>query len=431
MLCEVSQLPNFLEKKVIVRGWVGHKRKSGKIRFMTLRDGSAVVQLVFSADELSDGEWASFSELKQESSVVISGVVRNEPRAPGGVELLVNSLEIVQIPEQHYPVTHKEHGPDFLLTHRHLWIRSRKQAAILRIRHMVSRAIRSFLDEQGFVETSTPILTPNACEGTTDLFTLPYFDLGDVYLSQSGQLYGEALAMALGKVYTFTPAFRAERSKTRKHLTEFWMMEPEMAWYDRDMTLELIESLIKHIVQMCLDRCESDLHVLERDTSALRNILAPFKRMTYKEALSWLNERGRALNFGDNLGAEDEVLIGESHEVPVFITGYPAKNRAFYMKLDDTDPDVVLDMDLIAPEGFGEIVGGSQREEKLDVLKSRLKDHGLPQKPFEWYFDLRRYGSVPHSGFGLGLERTVAWICGAAHIRECIPFPRMLYRIQP
>lgn len=431
MFLPIRQLPKHLGQEVWVRGWVGHRRKSGKIRFMTLRDGEGYLQLVFSQNELSDQDWKAFGSLKQESSVEMGGVVRKEDRAPGGVEVLVKTLRVVHIPNEDFPISHKTHGPDFLLANRHLWLRSKRQTAILRLRHVVSKAIREFLDQDGFIETPTPILTANACEGTTTLFSVPYFDLGDVYLSQSGQLYGEALAAAAQKIYTFAPAFRAERSKTRKHLTEFWMVEPEMCWFDHAMNTNLIEHLVRFIVQRCLEQCRDELEILERDCSKLEASMAPFKRITYSDALEWLNTQGHQLSFGDTLGAEHEAMLGRSSDVPVFVTHYPVSQRAFYMKVDPNNPNVVLDCDLIAPEGYGEVVGGSQREERIDVLLDRIKGHQLDVKAFQWYLDLRRFGSVPHSGFGLGIERTVAWIGGVSHIRECIAFPRMIYRVEP
>jgi asparaginyl-tRNA synthetase len=431
MTPSIRTLGQHIDQTVTLKGWVGHKRKTGQVRFMMLRDGSAVVQLVLQKESVAEPVWQLFSELKQESSVIVQGRVRKEERALGRVEVDVTDLRAVHIPTQDFPIGHKEHGPDFLLNERHLWLRSRKQSAIMRVRHVACEAIREHLNAQEFYETPAPIFTPNACEGTSTLFSVPYFDLGEVYLSQSGQLYGEALAMALGKIYSFTPAFRAEKSKTRKHLTEFWMVEPEMAWYDHEMNLALIESTVRYVVQRCLERCQTDLGYLERDVSKLEKALQPFKRMTYRQALEWLTQQGRTLKFGDDLGAEDETMIGTHWEVPVFITHYPTASRAFYMKVEEGDPAVVRNCDLIAPEGFGEIVGGSEREERMDVLVERLEAHGLDKNLFEWYLDLRRFGSVPHSGFGLGIERTVAWICGAPHVRECIPFPRMIYRVQP
>lgn len=427
----VITLTNHVSKTVWIRGWVVHHRATGKIQFMTLRDGTSVVQCVVVKSEVSDLDWDLISGLKQESSVMIQGVVKMEPRAPGGCEVLVKGVKVVQIPVQDFPISLKEHGADFLLENRHLWLRSKKQHAILRVRHVVSRAIRDFLDGEGFIETHSPIFTPNACEGTTTLFEVPYFDLGSAYLSQSGQLYGEALAMAAEKIYVFNPAFRAEKSKTRKHLTEFWMIEPEMAWFDHEMNVDLAERLVRFILQRVLECCQRELADLQRDVSKLEKAMGPFKRMTYREMLKYLEKKGRKLNFGDDYGAEEEALIAEGSDVPVFVTHFPAKIKPFYMKVDEKDPEVVLNLDLIAPEGYGELAGGSQREENIAVIEKKMEKEKLNKADFEWYLDLRRFGSVPHSGFGLGLERTVAWICGAAHVRECIPFPRMIYRVHP
>ena len=427
----ITELSQHVGESVRLRGWVGQKRKSGQIRFMNLRDGSSIVQLVFSKENMNDADWELFGKLKQESSVVVSGIVQKSDRAFQQIEVVAHQITAVHIPDTEYPISHKEHGPDFLLSVRHLWIRSRKQSAILRIRHEICRSVREFLNKLGFYETPAPIFTPTACEGTSTLFSVPYFDLGNVYLSQSGQLYGEAMAMAVGKIYTFTPAFRAEKSKTRRHLTEFWMVEPEMAWVDHEENLKIIEGLIRYLLERCLEECQPDFQILERDVRPLEGALKPFRRISYREAIAWLGERGRVLSFGDDFGAEDESLIGQNSETPVFITHYPTQSRAFYMKLDPKDSSVVLNCDLIAPEGYGEIVGGSEREENLDILKSRIASQNLNMADLEWYLDLRRFGSVPHAGFGLGIERTVAWICGVPHIRECIPFPRTIYRVTP
>jgi asparaginyl-tRNA synthetase len=427
----VNTLAYHPDQQVWIRGWVGHRRKSGKIQFISVRDGTGFVQCVISKADCTESDWELASSLKQESALYLEGQVKIDDRAPGGCELQVKSLEIIHLPEKDYPISLKEHGADFLLQNRHLWLRSKKQHAIMRIRHVVSKAIRDYFDQEGFIEAHSPVFTPNACEGTTTLFEVPYFDLGNAYLSQSGQLYGEAMAMAAEKIYVFNPAFRAEKSKTRKHLTEFWMIEPEMAWFDHEMNVNLAESLMGFILKRSLECCQRELNVLERDISKLEKATAPFKRITYTEALEVLAQKGRKLSFGDDFGAEDESALAEDSEVPIFVTHFPAKSKPFYMKVDPENPEVVRNLDLIAPEGYGELIGGSQREESEEVILKKLKAEGLKQEDFEWYLDLRRFGSVPHSGFGLGLERTIAWITGAAHIRECIPFPRMIYRVRP
>jgi len=379
-----------------------------------------------SPDELFD----RFDQLTQESSIIVRGAVRSDDRAPGGYELTLHDLQIIQIAND-YPITPKEHGIEFLMDHRHLWLRSSKQHAILRIRHEIIRAIREFFDQRGFTLVDAPIFTPAACEGTTTLFETEYFDLGKAYLTQSGQLYAEAAAMALGKVYCFGPTFRAEKSKTRRHLTEFWMVEPEVAFNDLNADMELAEEFLEHIVSSVLKNRERELRVLERDTRPLQNVKKPLPRITYDEAVEILHKNGINFEWGNDFGGTDETVISQQFDRPVMVHHYPAKVKAFYMKRDPENPELALAVDVLAPEGYGEIIGGSQREDDYETLLKRLEEYNLPREPFEWYLDLRRYGTVPHSGFGLGVERTVAWICGLDHIRETIPFPRTIYRLTP
>jgi len=387
------------------------------------------MQGVLVKEEVSADVWEKAGKLTQESSLYVTGLVREEPRSPSGYELAVSDIEIIQLTAD-YPITPKEHGVDFLMDHRHLWLRAPRQRAILRIRAVIVSAIQRFFDERGFTLVDPPILTPSSAEGTTNLFHIKYFD-EDAYLTQSGQLYMEAAAMALGKVYSFGPTFRAEKSKTRRHLIEFWMIEPEMAFVDHEQNLRVQEQFISYVVSSVLDNCKPELAVLERDLSALERVKPPFPRITYDEALALLQEIGMALPWGEDFGAPHETAIAEKFDRPVFITHYPASFKAFYMKPDPTRPEVVLCADLIAPEGYGEIIGGSQRIDDPELMAQRFKEHELSEEAYKWYMDLRRYGTVPHSGFGLGLERTVAWICGLDHVRETIPFPRMLYRLYP
>jgi asparaginyl-tRNA synthetase len=414
---------------VTVKGWLYNKRSSGKLHFLLVRDGTGVIQAVVSRADVRPEVYDAASRLTQESSVVVTGRVRAEPRAPGGYELGVSSVEVIQI-SQDYPITPKEHGIDFLMSHRHLWLRSARQHAILRIRATIISAIRRFLDDRDFTVIDSPILTPAACEGTTTLFETSYFDQ-QAYLSQSGQLYVEAAAMSLGKVYCFGPALRAEKSKTRRHLIEFWIVEPEVAFAEHDDNLRLQEELICHVVQTVLTERREELIRIERDVPRLEAVVAPFPRITYDEALSILRAQGTEKEWGDDFGAPDETLLASKYDQPLFVERYPAKSKAFYMQPDPDRPDVALCNDLLAPEGYGEIIGGSQRIHDLELLERRLAEHNLPQDDYEWYVDLRRYGTVPHSGFGLGIERTVAWICGLEHLRETIPFPRLLYRLYP
>jgi asparaginyl-tRNA synthetase len=379
---------------------------------------------------LSEEAFASFDRLTQESSVAVTGKVKKEDRAPGGFEMELSDVQVISVAHE-YPITPKEHGVDFLMDHRHLWLRSSRQHAILRIRHQIIKAVREFFDNRGFTLLDAPIFTPAACEGTSTLFETEYFDLGKAYLTQSGQLYGEAGALALGKVYVFGPTFRAEKSKTRRHLTEFWMVEPEVAFNDLNDNMELAEEFLEHIVTSVLKHRQPELKALERNTKFLETVKKPLPKITYTEAVDILKKKGIDFEWGNDLGGTDETVISEQFDRPVIVHRYPAKVKAFYMKRDPQNSDLALAMDVLAPEGYGEIIGGSQREDDLDALLGRIHEHNLPQSAFEWYLDLRRYGSVPHAGFGLGIERTVAWICGLEHVRETIPFPRMIYRLTP
>lgn len=426
----IENIPKVKEDEIEIRGWLANKRSSGKIVFLIIRDGTGFIQGIVDLNSFSQEELERIEKIPLESSIIVQGKVREEKRAPGGWEIHLNKVEIVSL-SQDYPIQKKEHSIEFLMENRHLWLRDRKQQAILRIRSEVIKAIRDFLDNKGFVLVDAPILTPSSCEGTTTLFELDYFDLGKAYLSQSGQLYMESACMALGKVYCFGPAFRAEKSKTRRHLTEFWMVEPEMAYWDWQDNMRLQEELISYIVQRVLEKRSKELGILERDTKPLEKILPPFPRITYKEAIELLNKKGIPAKYGDDFGGDEETVISQEFEKPVFIHHYPAKIKAFYMQPAPENPEEVLNNDLLAPEGYGEIIGGSQRIHDLNLLEEKIKEHNLPREAFEWYIDLRRYGSVPHSGFGLGIERTVAWICGLKHVRETIPFPRQIYRIYP
>lgn len=416
-------------KAVTIGCWLARKRSSGKIQFLQLRDGTGFIQGVLAKDEAAPDVWEAAGKLTQESSLYVTGVVREEPRSPSGFEIAVTGIEILQIAKD-YPITPKEHGVDFLMDHRHLWLRAPRQRAILRIRAEIIAAVQRFFDERGFTRVDPPILTPSAAEGTTNLFHTKYFD-EDAYLTQSGQLYMEAAAMALGKVYSFGPTFRAEKSKTRRHLIEFWMIEPEMAFVEHEESLRVQEQFVSYVVAQVLERCRPELAMLGRDVAALERVKPPFPRISYDEAIGLLKEAGMELPWGEDFGAPHETAIAEKFDRPVFITRYPTAIKAFYMKPDPERPEVVLCADLIAPEGYGEIIGGSQRIDDPGLLEARFAEHALPKEAYEWYLDLRRYGSVPHSGFGLGLERTVAWICGLDHVRETIPFPRMLYRLYP
>jgi asparaginyl-tRNA synthetase len=415
---------------VTLRGWVYHLRAKGKLVFLVLRDGSGLAQCVLVKGEVDDASFEEATRVPLESSVELTGAVRLDARAPGGAELGVASMKIHQKADLNYPIQPKEHGTGFLVEHRHLWLRSRRPWACLRIRDAAIRSIRAFFHERGFLNIDSPIFTPAACEGTSTLFEVDYFD-DKAYLTQSGQLYAEAAAMAFGKVFTFGPTFRAEKSKTRRHLTEFWMVEPEMAFADLDDVMELAESMVARVVRDCLEQCKEELKALERDTSKLERVTAPFPRISYHEAVEILHSKGLPFEYGNDLGAPDETALGEHFDRPVMIHRYPHAVKAFYMKRDPNDPRFALCVDVIAPEGYGEIVGGSQREEDLKVLEERIVEHKLPAEAFQWYLDLRRFGSVPHGGFGMGLERCVAWLCGVDHLREVIPFPRMLHKIYP
>lgn len=426
----IEDIPKVGEGEVEIRGWLFNKRSSGKIVFLIIRDGTGYIQGVATLDYFSQEELDDFEKIPLESSLIVVGDLKKEPRAPGGYELQLKKVEVISYSEE-YPIQKKDHSIEFLLERRHLWIRSRRQNAILRIRSEVIKAIRDFLDERGFTLVDAPILTPSACEGTTTLFALDYFDLGKAYLSQSGQLYMEAACMALGKVYCFGPAFRAEKSKTRRHLTEFWMVEPEMAYWDWQDNMKLQEELVSYIVQRVLEKRKKELEILERDIKPLEKIVPPFPKITYREAIDILKKNGFNVEYGDDFGGDEETVISNQFDKPVFIHHYPAKIKPFYMQPDPENPDEVLNNDLLAPEGYGEIIGGSQRIHDLKLLERKIEEFNLPREAFEWYIDLRRYGSVPHSGFGLGIERTVAWICGLKHVREAIPFPRMIYRIYP
>jgi asparaginyl-tRNA synthetase len=426
----VRDLPRHVGSTVTVAGWLYNRRSKGKIHFLQLRDGSGIVQAVMGQQDVSGDVFSLCGTLPYETSLSVTGEVRPDSRAPGGVELLVKEVEVHHVPASEYPISKQSHGPDFLLSNRHLWLRSRRPHATLRVRDAVITAIRRFFDERGFVCLDAPVFTPSACEGTTNLFEVQYFE-DKCYLTQSGQLYMEAGAMAFGKVYCFGPTFRAEKSKTRRHLTEFWMVEPEVAYAGLDDIMELAEQMVTYVIQHVLQHRRQELEILERDVSRLERIQPPFARISYADAVRLLRDKGLPFEEGGDLGAPDETAISEHFQQPVFVHRYPAAVKAFYMKRDPQDERYALCADLLAPEGAGEIIGGGQREDDLKALEERIAEHGLPREAFEWYLDLRRYGSVPHAGFGLGLERTVAWICGTEHVRECIPFPRMLYRIYP
>src|SRR5690348_11600331 len=428
----IEQAGKYDGQEATIRGWLYNLRESGKLLFPIFRDGTGIIQGVVSLKENPEA-FAALKGLTQESSVMVTGKIRAEQRAPGGFEIGVTAVQVVQkVPEATpFPIQLKEHGVDFLLDHRHLWIRTPRQAAILRIRAEAIRAARNYMDSQGYTLTDAPMFTPAACEGTTTLFEVNYIDDEKAYLTQSGQLYIEATAMALGKVYTFGPTFRAEKSKTRRHLAEFWMLEPEAAYAGLDDMMALGEGLVSAMVQSVLRNKSRELEMLKRDTKPLERVKAPFPRITYEEAVNVLNKHGNPAKFGDDFGGDEETIISSEFDRPVMVHHYPAAIKAFYMQPDAEHPEQALAFDMLAPEGYGEIIGGSQRIHDYDLLVKRLKEHGLPEEAFQWYLDLRRYGSVPHAGFGLGLERTVAWICGTEHIREVIPFPRMLYRVYP
>jgi asparaginyl-tRNA synthetase len=427
---DISGLHAHVGQTVSVRGWVVTTRSSGKIAFVVVRDGSGYVQGVLSKKDVPESTWSTFTGLTQESSVRLTGVVRAEPRSPGGYELAVQTLELLGASPD-YPIGPKEHGTTFLFEHRHLWLRSRRQAAVARVRHEVVQAIRDFFYQRGFILVDTPILTGAIGEEAGNLFATDYFDIGKAYLAQTGQLYVEAAAAALGKVYCFGPTFRAEKSKTRRHLTEFWMVEPEVAFNDSDANMQLQQDFVSAIVSRALDRRREELKELERDTAPLERVQPPFPRISYSDAVARLNELGSDITWGNDLGGDDETLLAQQYDRPVFVYNYPKEVKAFYMKENPDDPRTVLNNDCLAPEGYGEIIGGSQREDSYDKLLARIQEQGLDPEAYRWYLDLRKYGTFVHSGFGLGIERTVAWICGIPHIREAIAFPRQIHRLYP
>lgn len=440
----IDKISEYVDKEVTIKGWLYNIRSSGKLMFPEFRDGTGLIQGVVAKNGVSEQVWEDFGKLTQESSVIVTGKVSKHPKKENVYELQVSALEIVSVAEP-YPITPKEHGVDFLADRRHLWLRSPRQASIMRVRNEIIQSIRDYMYANGFILFDAPIFTPNACEGTSTLFSTDYFDLGKAYLSQSGQLYAESGALALGKVYTLGPTFRAENSMTRRHITEFWMMEPEMAYFDIDDDMDMIEDFLTYVVQRVIKNKKSELQFLGRDLSKLEKVVKPFPRITYDEAVDILikkdvplirktangEEHIRPFPWGEDFGAPHEEAIVEDFDKPVMVHRWPSEAKAFYMKRDPKNPKLALGVDVLAPEGFGEIIGGSQREDNLQYLEERIKEHGLPMSEFEWYLDLRRYGSVPHSGFGLGIERMVSWICNLEHIREAIPFARRPNRIRP
>ena len=426
----VEHIGTHENETIELRGWLAARRSSGKIHFLQVRDGTGTIQCVMGKHDVAPELFERASHVPQEAAIIITGSVRADTRSALGYEIGVSDLTAVHVPDDEYPISPKDHGTAFLLEHRHLWLRSSRQHAILRIRAEVIRACREFLDDQGFLGFDAPILTPAACEGTSTLFPVEYFG-EQAFLTQSGQLYAEAGAMAFGKVYTFGPTFRAEKSKTRRHLTEFWMVEPEMAYADLDDDMDLAEAMLVHVVSRVLARRRVELTVLERDVDALARVAPPFPRITYGEAIERLQRKGRAITWGDDFGADEETMLSQEFDRPVLVHRYPLAAKPFYMKADPADPALALCVDVLAPEGYGEIIGGGQREDDLAVLEARIAEHGLPRDAFTWYLDLRRFGSVPHAGFGMGIERCVTWLCGIRHVRETIPFPRMLERLRP
>ena len=427
---QISGLHGHVGETVVVNGWVVTTRSSGKIAFVVVRDGSGQVQGVLSKKEVPEATWTTFTSLTQEASVALTGTVREEPRSPGGYELSVQGIDLLGASPE-YPITPKEHGTTFLFEHRHLWLRTRRQAAVARVRHEVVQAIRDFFYQRDFILVDTPILTGAIGEEAGNLFATDYFDLGKAYLAQTGQLYVEAAAAALGRVYCFGPTFRAEKSKTRRHLTEFWMVEPEVAFNDSDANMRLQEEFVSYIVSRALDQKRDDLKELERDTTPLERVQSPFPRISYTDAIARLNALGSDITWGSDLGGDDETLLAREYDRPVFVYNYPKHVKAFYMKENSEDPRTVLNNDCLAPEGYGEIIGGSQREDSYEKLLARIDQQGLDPEAYRWYLDLRKYGTFVHSGFGLGVERTVAWICGIPHIREAIAFPRQIHRLYP
>lgn len=425
----IEAIGEHVGEEVTLKGWLYNKRHKGKLYFLLVRDGTETIQCVAYRPDVGDEVFARCDEVTQESAVEVRGTVKEDARSPLGYELSVKDVRILQLARD-YPITPKEHGTAFLMDHRHLWLRSSRQHAILRVRAAIVRAARDFFDGRGFTLLDAPIFTPAACEGTTTLFETEYFG-EKAYLTQSGQLYMEAGAMAFGKVYCFGPTFRAEKSKTRRHLTEFWMIEPEVAFMELDEDMDLAEDFVDFIVQRILERCERELTFLERDLDALRKVKKPYPRMSYDEAVEALGKAGVAFEWGGDFGGDDETVLSKQFETPVLVHRYPHEVKAFYMKRDPEDERVALCVDMLAPEGYGEIIGGGQREDDLDVLRGRIAEHGLPEESFEWYLDLRRYGTVPHAGFGLGIERTVGWLCALPHVRETIPFPRLMGRMTP
>ncbi len=425
----IGQIAQYEGQDITIKGWLRLRRSSGKLSFLTIRDGTGDMQAIVSKGTVGEEQFALCGQVTQESSVILTGQPRKDARAPGGFELDVASFQIVQLADP-FPIQPKEHGVGFLMEHRHLWLRSRRQHAILRVRHEIIRTCRNFFDERDFTLIDTPIFTPNACEGTTTLFQTQYFDQ-TAYLAQSGQLYGEAAAAAFGKIYCFGPTFRAEKSKTRRHLMEFWMVEPEIAFAELSDVMQLAEELVSVVIQQVLEHRRAELEILERDIAALEAMVPPFPQITYEEAIARLKEKDVDIQFGDDFGSEQETLLAQSFDHPVIVHRYPAAAKAFYMARDPEREDLALCMDMLAPEGYGEIIGGGQRIHDLEVLRQQIQAHDLPEEAFKWYIDLRRYGSVPHAGFGMGIERVVAWICGLEHVRETIPFPRMLYTLYP
>ena len=425
----IEEIARYVGQDVTIRGWLRNRRASGKVQFLIVRDGTGDLQAVISKGVLGEEQFAQLAKLTQESSLILAGRVRSDARAHGGFELEVSRIELVQIAEP-FPVQPKEHGVGFLMEHRHLWLRSSRQHAVLRIRHEIIRACRNFFDERGFILLDAPIFTPNACEGTTTLFQTDYF--GErAYLTQSGQLYSEATAAAFGKVYCFGPTFRAEKSKTRRHLMEFWMVEPEVAFAELPEMMELAEAFLSYVVGRVLEARRTELATLERDVSKLERVKPPFPRITYEEAIAILQKKGNPIQPGDDFGGDEETILSNEFDRPAIVHRYPSSIKAFYMQNDPERPELALCMDVLAPEGYGEIIGGGQRIHEIEKLTARIQEHKLPEEEFRWYLDLRRYGSVPHSGFGMGIERVVAWICGLDHVRETIPFPRTLYRLYP
>ncbi len=425
----IQEIAGYEGQDILIKGWIRHRRSSGKLSFLTVRDGTGDLQAIVAKNSVGEEQFGLCGKLTQESSVMLTGQPKKDDRAPGGYELDVRHLQVLQVADP-FPIQPKEHGIGFLMEHRHLWLRSRRQHAIIRVRHEIIRACRNFFDERGFTLIDTPIFTPNACEGTTTLFQTDYFDQV-AYLAQSGQLYGEAAAAAFGKIYCFGPTFRAEKSKTRRHLMEFWMVEPEIAFAELPDVMQLAEDFLCDILSQVLKNRRSELESLERDIDKLERMLPPFPRLTYEEAVERLRNMGRAIQFGDDFGAEDETVLSQEFDRPVVVHRYPASAKAFYMAKDPDRPELALCMDVLAPEGYGEIIGGGQRIHELEALQEQIRHHDLSEDTFKWYVDLRRFGTVPHAGFGMGIERVVAWVCGLDHVRETIPFPRMLYTLYP